>query len=214
MGLQPTVPPDLEPLRRSAEADRVEADLKQLVIDIFNSDFRELERQLNVYGMPHLGSFELIERIVSGDGLRLYRREDVEAMRYLFKAWRARNPRRGMVFLKTYLQLLWPNEWTCVQLWHRKDATYPTALVRPEDIADPNPETNHWLTSRVTARISSLDESGAGISRVADSLRASAAARLLLVLELMRLFSNTGADALGVAMAGGHYEMHFFDNRL
>lgn len=210
----PTAPPDLLPLRLSHEVGEVDADLKRIVLDLFEGNLRDLERELNSYGVPHLGPFELIERIVNGDGLRLFRREDIGAMRYLFKAWKARNPRRGLIFLKTYLQLLWPNEWTCEQLWQRKDQPYPTALVRRSDITDPDPETNYWLTSRVTAQISSLDELGYGISKVADSLQATTAARLLLLVELLRNFGNTGDHALGMAMGGTHYVMHFFDNRL
>lgn len=211
MLLTPSKPPDLEPLRNSFANTEAEADLRQLAIDLFTENMRSSERQLNVYGMPHLGPFQLLERVVTGDGLALYRREDQEAMRYLFKAWKARNPKRGLIFLRTYLQLLWPNGWTCEQLWHLKTAPYPFGLVRRQDIPETDPNENHFLTSRVAVQIFSEEESGDGVLRVAPSLRAVVPARILLLISLSRAFENIGTRALGVSNGSTLVGMAFYE---
>jgi hypothetical protein len=115
--------PSLAPLQRSHDANTLEAELKQLVLFLFETHLRDAERELNVYGVPHLGSLSLIERHVKREGLALIRTEE-QAMRYLYKAWRARNPKRGLHFLRMYLQLLWPNGWIVEQLWQDKNKPY------------------------------------------------------------------------------------------
>ena len=71
--LTPSKPPDLEPLRNSFANNEPEADLRQIAIDLFTENMRSQERHLNVYGMPHLGPFQLLERVVTGDGPCQYR---------------------------------------------------------------------------------------------------------------------------------------------
>lgn len=214
MRLEPTLPPDLQPLRTSHEADAAETDLKQLTIQLFTNNLRDAERELNVYGMAHLGPLGLIERIVTGDGLALVRKDDQEAMTYLFKAWKSRNPKRGLIFLKTYLQLLWPNEWSLTQLWHRKDRPYPVGFVRPEDITDPDPTVNHYLTSRVAVEIASETEEGAGLLRVTPAMRSVIPARLLLLISIARYFVSTSeADRLYLANGATAVSMGFFTSQ-
>lgn len=183
--------PDLLPLRISHEADAVEADIKRLTIDLFEDNLRASERELNVYGMPHLGSLALLERNVTGDGLALFRRDDVEAMRYLFKAWRARNPKRGLHFLKTYLQLLFPNNWTAVQLWHDANVSYPNGLQETE-------APGRYLTSRVQVTIGA--NTAFEVLPVIGALRSVMPARLLFQLSLLAPDANQTvslAHALG-----------------
>jgi hypothetical protein len=109
--------PDLQPLRNSAEFDAFESEFKALVIKVFNDTLRPLERQVNVSGMPHLGNSELIERTLKGWGLAIVRR-DATRTAFLLKAARARNPRRGLIFLRQYLQSVWPGVWKLEPLWH------------------------------------------------------------------------------------------------
>lgn len=190
------LPPDLLPLRLSHEADAVEADLKQMVIDLFTSDIRELERELNVYGMAHLGPFSLVQRNVSGDGLALYRKSDVEAMGYLFRAWRGRNGKRGLHFLRTYLQLLWPNAWTAEQMWQPKNKDYPLGAVPRSQIKDADPHENYYLTSRVYVSIAEESETGQTAVQVIPALRSVLAARFVLILQILKLFECVGDHGL------------------
>jgi hypothetical protein len=118
--------PDLQPLRNSAEFDAFEAEFKALIMQVFNDTLRPLERQVNVSGMPHLGNTELIERTLKDWGLAIVRR-DATRTAFLLKAARARNPRRGLIFLKQYLQSVWPGVWKVEPLWHpiATSANYP-----------------------------------------------------------------------------------------
>jgi hypothetical protein len=115
--LLPIDAPALQPLANSAEYDELETELKAVFTSVFNAMIRDRERQLNFTGMPHLGDAELMERVLKLNGLAIIRRDDTRTA-FLLKAALARNPRRGMLFLKQYLQATWPNVWKVEPLWH------------------------------------------------------------------------------------------------
>lgn len=192
--------PNLEPLQNSAEANDVEAELKEQFIQIFEEYLRSNERELNDYGMPHLGTIDLIERHVKRDGLALIR-TDEPSMKYLYRAWKARNPKRGMHFLRTYLQLLWPDGWIVEQLWQDKTKAYPLGLVARSLVTSESPHTTHYLTSRIRVSIDAEEESGVNIPIVQPALRAILAAKFVLSITVLRRFTNTGDNGLGVAGA-------------
>lgn len=190
--------PQLEPLANSWAADDIEQELTQMFIDLFQNNLRASERDLNVFGAPQLGSLDLVENYVKRDGLALIR-TDEPSMRYLYRAWRARNPKRGLHFLRTYLQLLWPNGWHVDQMWQQKGTPYPTALVARTAIPADDPHTTHYLTSRLNVFIDSDSETGANIASVAPALRAVLAARFVLQIQALRHYENVGDTALGLA---------------
>lgn len=177
----------------------MEAQIKALTQDVFSEHVRPLERQLNVYGVPHLGDFSLIERCVKTDGLAMLRSNSQDNMRYLFSAWRGQNPKRGLHFLRTYLQLLWPNGWSVTQLWQDKSKPYPSALVAPTDAAALAAiRQTHFLTSRLNVDVSTDAETGTGLASVARSLRSILPAKFVVVLRKLR----TGQTITGVASVG------------
>ncbi|WP_321946594.1 phage head spike fiber domain-containing protein [Paraburkholderia sp. J10-1] len=125
VSLSEVAAPELAPLVESFEYDQLEAELKAIFLSVFESLIRPRERRLNLYGMPHLGDTELIERALKNAGLALVKRTDTRSS-FLMKAM-ALNPRRGTIFLKQYLQSVWPNVWEVEQLWHpiASAARYP-----------------------------------------------------------------------------------------
>ncbi|MFM0608632.1 hypothetical protein PQR05_29300 [Paraburkholderia sediminicola] len=125
--LHPFDAPDLQPLRNSFEYDQLEAEMKDAFMAVFNKYIRPAERQANLIGMPHLGDSDLIERTLKDYGLSIVKR-DATRTAFLLKAARARNPRRGMIFLRQYLQSVWPGVWKVEPLWH----PIATADVYPE----------------------------------------------------------------------------------
>ncbi|WP_428383708.1 hypothetical protein [Nevskia ramosa] len=166
----------MRPLADSHAADAVEEELKALFIRVFEETLRPVERRINALGMPHVGDFALIERSIKADGLAMYRGADRGAMRYLYKAWRSNNPRRGLGFMRTYLQLLFPNSATIVQQWQDKSKPYPTAL---SDIDGGN----HFLTSRVSVRLPS--DNAIAVLSVVAALRSTVPARILLTIQII-----------------------------
>lgn len=177
-------PLELQPLKQSHEHDCLETELKALFIALFEDTLRAKERDLNVYGMPHLGSFELVSRFVKEDGLALVNNDDEAAMRYLHKAWSGRNPRRGLHFIKTYLQLLWPNRSKAYQTWHRKDQieAYPAAEMPRAPFFTGDPEDDHFLSCRVVALVQ-FDNDPSSRAVIEPALRSSLAAEFLLELR-------------------------------
>lgn len=164
---------DLAPLRESHEATQLEAELKALFTYLLGQYVRPQERETNTAGTPHIGPFVQVERAVKAEGLALVRKADDGAMRYLFRAWRARNPKRGLHILQAYLQLLWPNAWTMNQMWAQKLTTYPLTVSE-------NDGGDHYLTSRVNVQISSAVSDGSDVLQAAPALRSVIPARILL----------------------------------
>ncbi len=175
--------PALNPLDNSHAQGELEAELKALTIGLFEQVVRSAERDVNVSGSAHLGSFDLISRHVKRDGLAIFHRNDEEAMRYLYRAWKGRNPKRGLAFMRLYLQLLFPNTWQADQLWHRKGATYPSALETETDITG-DPGVNYWLTSRIKVSITAPDLSTTDVQRVLRPLRSTLGAKFVLEVDV------------------------------
>lgn len=191
------IPPKLEPLARSHEADDIETDLKAIFVEVFESMLRAAERRINTYGIPHRGTFQTVERFTKAAGLAMERRTAREVyMAELFRAWLARNPRRGTKFLRHYLQLLWPNQWTLVQLWQDPGQTYPTGA------GGESP--GRFLTSRLSLSLE-IDDQGE-LNNMLGSFRAALPAKFVLTASLRRSF--TSDLRLAAVFIGG--EQQFF----
>lgn len=115
--LTPIDAPALQPLANSAEYDALESELKAIFMAVFEAQLRPAERQVNLSGMPHLGSAALMERVLKANGLPIIRRDDTRTA-FLMKAAFSRNKRRGMIFLRQYLQATWSNVWKVEPLYH------------------------------------------------------------------------------------------------
>lgn len=136
--------PRLLPLENSYAENDVEDDLKRLFLDLFTDMLALGVFDMNVLGAAHLGSFDLVRKSVNSDGLVLLpgAYEDAST-RYIYRAWKAGNTQgRGLHFMRTYLQLLFPNIGDAIQLWQSNDGEYPTHLHETQQ-----PDT--FLTSRV-----------------------------------------------------------------
>lgn len=122
-------PPKLVPLNASFAQNDLEAELKLLAQDLFAVHCAKRAFDANVQGMSHLGSFELVQKLVNADGLSLMPGAMQEAaMRYLYRAWKSRGQHgRGLHFLRTYLQMLFPNQCDVEQLWQDVSQPYPLA---------------------------------------------------------------------------------------
>lgn len=179
VGIVEAEEPALQPIGASFAATRIEDELRSVFMQTFETLMRPSERQANSLGNPHLGNRELTDQSLAADGLQIYQGAGVSngGGNYLLRSWRAHNPKRGLHLLKTYLQMLWPNVWTCTQLWHEKGKEYPTAL-------SPTDGGNHYLTSRVDVSLPSRVTKGADLASVQSGLRAAIPARVLLTLTI------------------------------
>lgn len=191
----------MNPLVHSHAATDLEAELKDLFIQLYTNLLSETADDINVYGAPHLGSFSLIERNVDMDGLTALRETTEARIRYLFTAWRHRNPQRGMHFLRTYLACIFGENAEAAQLWQRKDEDYPTALKTEAEIAADGDDLNdYYLTSRVRVDIGSdlLPD------QLARSMRSAVAARILLNLRILKRMESTlgTANVVSAVMVG------------
>lgn len=173
--------PQLAPLEASFVQNEIEKELKAIFIEVFKSELGEDFYDLNVSGAAHLGSNDIVRRKINADGLTLLQGgSGVEtANRYLYRAWNARdNLQRGMHFLRTYLQLIFPNLCSVEQMWQEKDQPYPFALhTNTDPDVKPDPKTM-WLTSRVEIALDLTIETRS-ITTLTSILRSIVPARLV-----------------------------------
>lgn len=172
----------MKALQASWAATELETEIKALVIKLYDDHVREQADDINVYGAPHLGSFPLVERNFSQDGLAVLRKNDEAAMRYLFKAWRYRNPRRGTHFLRTYLQALFGSVFTVEQMYQKSGEAYPTALKSKREAESAGSLSDYYLTSRLRADI----DTDAVPERIVRALQSAVAARFILNIRVAK----------------------------
>lgn len=165
----------LQPLIQSHEADDYEAAVKAAFIEVYANMVADRVARVSVYGMAHLGDFQTVERFVKADGLAMDRRVNGEAfMRELYRAWRSHNPRRGLAFLRHYLQLLYPDGATVDQLWQPIAQPYPNGAVPGEAVG-------RFLTSRVrVSLLSSIPLTEGEVARVRSVILSILPARMVL----------------------------------
>jgi hypothetical protein len=150
--------PQLTPLAESFAENEQEDAIRRLMLKIYRDLLAEDEFDISVLGVAHLGSARLVSRSITRDGLTMIGdagRE--ERTRYLYRAWNSGNKRgRGLHFLRTYLQMQFPNQWIVRQMWHDKAqaASYPEQL--REDAGDGE----NFLTSRIRVRIHEFPKEG------------------------------------------------------
>jgi len=171
---------ELIPLQRSAVADDVEAEFKALFLQLYKDRVDPGVNELALYGMPQLGSIDIIERYVSGDGLAVLRTTTVEHIRHLFHAWRYNNPQRGTAFLAAYLNVLFGPVYTIAQLWCHKDGKYPDDCLSEDELKSAGGDfEDYYLTSRLRVDI----ETDIVPERILRAARTAVAAKFVLELR-------------------------------
>ncbi|GAB4059077.1 hypothetical protein [Uliginosibacterium sediminicola] len=175
--------PAMTPLAGSFEADDVEAELKQLTRDLFAAYLASDTFDVSVAGVAHLGSDDLVGRAITADGLAFPMDGATAgyASRYLYKAWRGQNGQgRGLHFLRTYIQMLFPNSGAVYQLWQKKGVAYPTDLSYVES-------DDRWLTSRLDIYIDATDSGIETVKKVTRALQAVLPARFVPTIRAVTL---------------------------
>lgn len=115
-----------------------------------------------------------------------------------------------MLFLQTYLQTVWPNEWSIDQFWH----PIATAVEYPaHKTVDGDPAT-HFLTSRVRVGVTVDSDDGTGLAAMQKALRSTLAARLVLELVLNVSIENVGQTGLALADGAAGIAPLYADGKL
>jgi hypothetical protein len=203
--------PSLIPLAGSFVENDVESDLRRMALDLFAA-ISSRAFDANALGVSHLGSMDLVRRAMALDGLESAKSEGEEpAIRYLLRAWKAGNSQgRGLHFLRTYLQMLFPNGWGVYQLWQKKTGIYPTELYRKTGEDDfysqiftsmPTGLSDYYLTNRLKIAIVQQDTSKEEMDAIKSSIASVLPARMVPSytqmqngqLALKMLSSFTGA---------------------
>ena len=138
------------PIDRQHAHDGLERALSRAVAQVMADELQASLQDLVDYGAPHLGSRTVVERFTKLDGLAVLRRPvtaDV-LMRVIYANWASLASERGLGFLQFVLQMLWPDQWQVVRLWHpiARANNYPYFLSETENIGS-------FLTSRINIRL-------------------------------------------------------------
>lgn len=188
--------PELLPLKNSAAQGNFDTEnqLRNLFIELFKGVLSSAVFDANVLGAAHLGSLDLVRKSVNDDGLVLLAGDREEtATRYIYRAWKARNNQmRGLHFLRTYLQLIFPNAWQVFQLAQHKSFPYPTKLI-PAISAN----SNYYLTSRISVLLDYTKVTSGQLNVMKPVLRSVIPARLTLDFAL--LTTTEASDYIGAA---------------
>lgn len=192
--------PELLPLKNSVAQGNFEAEnqLRNLFIALFGELLAVVVFDANVLGMPHLGSLDLVRKSVNADGLVLLQGDTEEtAARYIYRAWNARNNQmRGLHFLRTYLQVLFPNAATVNQLAQAKAFPYPTKLIPLESA-----NSDYYSTSRIAISVEYDKVTHQELATMQPVLRAVIPARLTLDFSLLANQNNKTCVACVVVVS-------------
>lgn len=169
----------LVPLSKSHAATDLEADLRDLFIDVFEQLLKVKQDAINVYGAPHLGGLDLVTRNIEMDGLSFIRNDNYQSLYYLLKSWKHLNPERGLHFLRTYVRAIFGLRSEVSQLWQKKSEPYPNHLRAESEVES---ETDYFLTSRVRVDL----DTEIVPDRIVRTMRTAAPARLVLDVRIVK----------------------------
>ena len=166
--------PKLTPLKNSFVVNDIEDQLRNLFIDLFRDYFSYDVFDVNVLGMAHLGSLNLVKRTLNKDGLSVLPDAGEEsAIRYIYHAWKSANVQgRGLIFLRTYLQSAYPNKWSIEQQMQLKALSYASDGSL-SDRSTTGDDSDKFLTSRVNIKLavtSGLSLDASFIARIIGSI--------------------------------------------
>ena len=175
--------PELTPLKNSFVYDDVENELRNLFVDLFETYLSVDAFDTNALGMSHLGTLDLVKRSINADGLVLLPGDKEEpSTRYVYRAWKSRNVQgRGLYFLKTYLQALFPENWVVEQRMQNKALPYPTDLF-DRSLYENDP--SKFLTSRLNIKVDATTSIPYNLSILIPIISAIIPARFLTKIIL------------------------------
>ena len=194
--------PELTPLVKSAGQSNFdyENQLRNLFVELFNTSLAGDVFDANVLGAAQLGSLNLVRKAVNYDGLVLLDGDREEAAtRYVYKAWKSRNNQgRGLHFLRTYLQMLFPNANSVEQLAQPKSSVYPSNLI-PWKNAN---EADYFLTSRLMIEVNYDVATWGELDRMIPIIMNVIAARFVLQFRKLLLLDVADVFIGCVAITG------------
>lgn len=190
----------LEPFENTRTSEQLETEIKQCFIDVFNETLKGDLDNLASYGAPYLGNDKTLYRFLNSAGIEplnnIYNRD---ILGYLYKAWAKENKKRGLDFLKMYMQLLYPNSYTITQLWQHKNKSYNGRDLLDDDEVKNYPN-DYWLTSRIRVLVEDFEETGVKLLQHQQIIANIVNARHVIELGLLRILSSAkNPNVVGLA---------------
>lgn len=190
---------ELIPLQKSHSYNQVEFELKQLMIRLFQKHLANPSADINCYGMPHLGSKDLLHKYLVAQNISNFNVGSLseDSARYLVSALRFKNLKRGTHLLATFLICAWGTDFEISPLYQHKDKPYPQELKTAEEIQENRENGNdYFLTSRL--RVILYGTEGYFSTEIAKSLNQILPARLF-VHEVSRVVTPSDCIRFGHA---------------
>jgi hypothetical protein len=190
------------PIAAQHAHDGLETALARAVVQVMANDLQAGLQDLVDYGAPHLGGRTVVERFTKLDGLAVLRRPvtaDI-LMRVIYANWSSLASERGLGFLQFVLQMLWPDQWQIVRMWHSVlyASEYPRFLNELQSV-------DRFLTSRIRIRLDAAVERSE-LSELAPVLRRLVPAN---IVPQVVIDSEVAEDfGLGVAVVMQSYTVN------
>lgn len=142
----------MAPLQNSFEQNGFEDQIRKLAIKLYDDKIARDVQDIVMSGIPYQEgiSFEYLQRVVLRDGLSLLDFEsNPNRLRHLLRLWLSQKGthKRGLKFLKKYIDILYRGDAKVTQLWLDASRPYPSTI---DDVA-----TNEFRWWRIQ-----LNESG------------------------------------------------------
>lgn len=189
------------PLLTQPQSTDAERCLSRAVATVMQDTLHAPLDDLRHYGAAWMGRAEVVERFIKQDGLVVLKRPSIGPvlMRVIYQNWLALGSERGLGFLQFVLQMLWPDQWQVVRLWHSvaTASRYPLDLVESEG-------GGLFLTSRIRVYLPD-DADRTELAEIAPVLRRLVPVQvvpeiaLTLTTELMPLRLAAAMDRYEVA---------------
>lgn len=199
--------PQLKALENSYTNNDLEDGVKKIFIHLFKEHIGEESFNAFVSGVPHLGSFPLVQRFLNDDGLALLDSSMIEpATRYLYRTWKSGDvQKRGLHVVKIYMRLLFGDGAEVYQLQQPINEPYPTFLEQFDPLIGLLDE--HFLTSRVNLDID-ISMSTQPIKRITNSIQSVLPARFVPDLRFTNI--TTKFEMKTTLINWGQFSVHFF----
>lgn len=189
------------PLLSQPQATDLERGISRAVATVLQDELGIALEDLRNYGAAWLGRDEVVERFIKQDGLVVLKRPNAGPllMRVIYKNWLALGSERGLGFLQFVLQMLWPNQWRVVRLWHFME----TASLYPRDLIEDG-GADKFLTSRIRVYMDEDTDRGE-LAEISPVLRRLSPVHV--VLEIALSAPPTVTMQIGMASAMDRYEV-------
>lgn len=187
------------PILNTHHANDLELAMKAVFCELVGALLVEKVGQIHHYGTPFLGDPTTLESFIKLHGVGVVSgTKDEKLLQLILREWISLASERGVAFLTFLLDMLYPNQYQMVRLYHSlsKAHHYPKAIYE-------NDGPDRFLTSRLRIQVSQ-DIDLRQLSSLAPTIKRLVPAHIVAMIAVNMVFEKQRLAA-AVAMNGVYY---------